>query len=407
MARGSTRIRKTLVAFVGATLCNMNVTRVSRQVTLAAVMSGPSSALTAGATAPQKAALESLVHFFDNASTPLVTLGTGTSVAMNEGYGMPALQRALLEKLPSENPDVTAFRLALESKVGLEQAMDFLSSEGRRTEVRAITAEKLRQLDAVYLNAPSKCVESWPPLRLLKRIVGSLTGGSKALHVATTNYDLLAEIAFEAASIKYTTGFVGGVSRRLDWRRAINGLCHRERQVKRAKKRKKVFAAEPHVCLYKVHGSLNLFEQSGEFVENNAWMVQPPDGFKPAIVVPGVGKHQDTLNDRHTLLSQFDAAVANHQRFLFIGFGWNDSHLTGAVENRLGPNKDAEVLFLTRDPNDRITRLLSKYPRVALVCSDADKTGAYFHRAATAEPVHFPNLPLWQADVFAHHVFGV
>ena len=78
--------------------------------------------------------------------------------------------------------------------------------------------QSMTQITAEYGVKFLKDEIKWPAIELFKRLVKGLPETDRKLHVATPNYDLLAEYAFEQAKIPYLTGFIGGICRRLDWK---------------------------------------------------------------------------------------------------------------------------------------------------------------------------------------------
>lgn len=51
---------------------------------------------------------------------------------------------------------------------------------------------------------------NWTANEIISRLVKKLPQSNPTLHMATPNYDLLAEIAMSTSKVPYTTGFFGG-----------------------------------------------------------------------------------------------------------------------------------------------------------------------------------------------------
>ena len=77
-----------------------------------------------------------------------------------------------------------------------------------------------RWVGQVQSNSQEKILlepDNWTALEIISRLSVNLPQADPTLHMATPNYDLLAELSLSAKKILYTTGFVGGVIRKLDW----------------------------------------------------------------------------------------------------------------------------------------------------------------------------------------------
>ena len=60
-----------------------------------------------------------------------------------------------------------------------------------------------------------------------------------------------------------------------------------------------------------------------------------------------------------------NAALADAQALLCIGFGFNDDHLQGVIKRRLAAGMPA--IIVTRDPTPNIEQLLGEHPHVIAV----------------------------------------
>lgn len=116
---------------------------------------------------------------------------------------------------------------------------------------------------------------------------------------------------------------------------------------------KPIYKPRKHARLYKVHGSLNLFHHRNAVVENNAWMWNPPDFASRVIVTPGLYKYEMLQNYRLELLNSADKAIEKANRFLFLGYGFNDAHLETYIKKKL-ISQACKGLIVTRDSNTRI-----------------------------------------------------
>jgi len=103
-----------------------------------------------------------------------------------------------------------------------------------------LTFKLLGELNKKYHRQILSGEKTWTALPLFKRLVNGLPETDRILHAATTNYDLLAEYAFEREQIPLYHGFCGGVYRRLDWKQAQQSMTYIEMEKNpRSKKSKK------------------------------------------------------------------------------------------------------------------------------------------------------------------------
>ena len=357
----------------------------------------------------QEIAYKALQGFFQE--KPFVLFGTGTSCAVHPDYGMPALSHYLEGQikpcnLSTEQQSQWDFvTSSLRQGKDLESAMNDVTDNDLITMIVNHTADLIISLDKVHGRKILLSTSSWPALTLFRCIVNGLRH-EETLHVATPNYDLLAEYAFEQADIPYSTGFVGGVCRRLNWPTARLSMSCRER-IQRRGKIVGVTKCKRHIQLYKVHGSLNTFQFENEIIENNAWMFDVPDGIKRQMITPGTIKYEKLLENRSELLSAYDGELVKHNAFLFIGFGFNDKQLIeGSLMRKLIEQK-CPALIITHSSNDRIEALSGKCENLWLVCSKNHdgKTGTRIFNLRKGE-LFLDDVHLWDSKQFAELILG-
>ncbi len=355
-------------------------------------------------------AYQALQKFFQE--RPFVLFGTGTSCAVHPDYGMPALAAHLLDGIPrqamseEQQGQWRSVSEALANGGDLESALNGITDRHLVRRIVNGTAELLDCLDSNHGRKILMAEQEWPALALLKPLMKLLVS-ERVLHVATPNYDLLAEYAFEQAGISYTTGFVGGVCRRLDWPRAERAMTHSTARPRGRKRTKNGTETLPHIRLYKVHGSLNTFKYHNQIVENNAWMRAVPDGIERVMITPGTMKYEELHAQRAALLGAFDDEVERHRAFLFIGFGFNDTQLiTDALCRRLCDQR-SHALIITRDSNERIEKLAKECDNLWLVCRhhDGGREGTRIFNSRKGE-VTVELTSLWDSKQFAAAILG-
>lgn len=365
-----------------------------------------------GVTLTKEIAYKALQNFFQE--KPMVLFGTGTSCALDSRFGMGTLQAQLSSEVPklhllnSQENQWKAVIDAIHNGKDLESAMDAVHDEQLFQSIIKITADFVSALDKEYSSKILAGIIEWPASGLFKKLVDGLPGADRALHVATPNYDLLAEYAFERAGISYITGFVGGISRRLDWQQCERIVTCAETIPCGHNKMKTVAKFRRHIRLYKVHGSLNTFEIGHEVIENNAWIFDVPSIAERIMIIPGTLKYKQLHQYRNDLLGKYDGAIEKHNSFLFIGFGFNDSQLNNASLMRKLKEQKFPGLIITRDSNERIEKLLHECDNLWLVCKHQDEgreDTRIFNRNYT-ESLYLPDEQLWDTREFTITIMG-
>lgn len=360
----------------------------------------------------KKIAYDTLQEFFQN-NKPFILFGTGASCAVDAGFGMESLKNHLEFELP--NKSLTKDQIIewgsvldnLKKGIDIESAMNSVRDELLIGNIIECTASLIVEKDRAFSYKIMSGKLKWPPATLFKCITDRLPETDRALHVATTNYDLLAEYAFENAQIPYTTGFIGGICRRLDWKQADSGMGYIEHIPKRKvinnirKKRK-------HIRLYKVHGSINEFLIDSNLIENNSWINDVPEGVERVMITPGTSKYKKLHQIRSELLGEYDSAIENHSSFLFIGFGFNDVQLNNNALSRKLKSQQCPGIIITRDNNDRINSLLNESKSLWLVCKhhDSNNGSTRIFNSQYSDWLYLSDKQLWKTEIFTKEILG-
>lgn len=341
---------------------------------------------------------------------PFVLFGTGMSCAIDDRFGMKALEEELKNKLKDKclsEPQKSEWDKVvkeLNSKTDFETAMNNNIGEQLLKTIIEVTGDFIALLDYEYSLKIINEEKNWPAVALFKKLVDNLPGADRKLHVATPNYDMLAEYALERAQIPYINGFTGGVCRHLDWgQSAISVTCVENRPY--GKKVRSVPMFKKHIRLYKLHGSLNRFLVGEKIIENNAWLYKPPKEHERFIITPGESKHEKLLEFRREFLKPFDDAVEKHNTFLFLGFGFNDSQFTKDIFKKL-KEQDCNGLILTKDTDNRIETFIKEAKNLWLVCKPEGSDGTLIANKKYSEPLLLANEELWQVDNFVKKILG-
>ena len=109
--------------------------------------------------------------------------------------------------------------------------------------------------------------------------------------------------------------------------------------------------------------------------------------------------------NRDALLVECDKAIKKHHSFLFLGFGFNDSHL---INNAIGEKlrQASPALIITQDSNERIEGLLNASGNTWLICKHKDDNSTRVFNREYKDWLYLPNEELWRFDTFATEIMG-
>lgn len=354
-------------------------------------------------------AYKAISEFFE-ASKPFVLFGTGTSCALDLAFGMPALEQHLKAKLSSGLNDEqlqqwTKVTSALDNKThDFESAMDFIEDEELTNKIVEITASFIANKDHEYSGEIIQGKVVWPAGKLFKKLVDTLPETNKRLHVATPNYDMLAEYSFIHCGIKYITGFHGSYSRNYDWSKSSK-LVKAIKNTSIRGRKQPVVKELKHIRLHKPHGSINTFEVNNRIVECDAWIMSKPENITRSMITPGTSKYQKLHNDRAQLID-YDKAVQEHDKFLFLGFGFNDSQLVNNTFKQKLRHDKCHSIIITRSSNERLEEWLRESPNTWLVCKQNESDKTMISNSEYENPLKLNDKELWRFDHFTDEFLG-
>ena len=359
----------------------------------------------------EEAAIDSIRRFFHD--KPFVVFGTGMSCALDPSFGMPALEKELSQNFdpqleaPEQKRQWVKVMDSLQTGSGLETALENVTDSALLRSITGATGRFISSIDREYALQIASGKATWPATRFFERLVNTLPEGDPILHVLTPNYDTLFEHACDTVGVCYTSGFLGGLERRLDWGAVKRSLITHQ-QVSHGKKMRYIDKYRKHVRLYKVHGSLNYFFHRNFVVENNAWMWDAPKFSNRVLITPGLLKYQTIQEYRQELLRFADTEIEKANRFLFLGYGFNDAHLETYIKQKL-VIQACQGLIVTRDSNPRIESLLQQAENLWLVCrlQEEGEEGARIFNKQFAGWLRLPRKPLWDMRTFSKEILGV
>jgi hypothetical protein len=167
---------------------------------------------------------------------------------------------------------------------------------------------------------------------VLKILLGKLLETHpRKISVITLNYDRLVEYAADLIDAKIFDGFTGNFIKYFQ----PNGYPYRNN--------------EKYIEIWKVHGSLDWFEDEDSNIISFPLSNEIPANFKPLIVTPGIFKFQETHNEPYrSIISKADDIICNSECFLCIGYGFNDEHIQPKLINQI-KTKGKPIVVITKE----------------------------------------------------------
>lgn len=355
-------------------------------------------------------ACEQLDRLFDKNNAPLVILGTGASCAVDKAFGMQALRCHLKKKISIyklEGKQKQQWERVIEdlnNDIDFESAMNSVIDEELLKiivkETASLLINKEKQIAFGLLTGRIK----WPAIGFFKFLLSKRI--NDALHVVTTNYDCLAEYAFTSAGIPYITGYSYGICGKLDWIRAHESMAsYGKLSIGRKTDKRKHYTK--HICLYKIHGSLNTFKSENDIIEINSlmYMDELPEEVKRFMITPGTSKYEELLTGKSALLERISKLRNEHNFFVFIGFGFNDSHIINSdIKNKL-MKKGCPAVLLTKAINNNIKKYMKSCENLWTVYSAGSGNGTNIYNCKY-DNVLLLKRNYWEADKFCKKFLG-
>ncbi len=331
-------------------------------------------------------------HFTDG----LVTIiGAGLSAA--EGIpGMVALANHLIGSVPSTLTSAPSLKMWDSVKAELGAGVDLETAllnnppdEDLESVIVTLTAQLLLEEETKIIQEVIQGKRELHLSRLFKHMRKPNTG----IPIITTNYDRLVEVAAESVGLGVDTLFVGHYLGSLDPKQSKYCLC---RGVRKLGKKAVHLKFTDHIVLLKPHGSFGWYQHNDNPVASPI-----PLSEQPLIITPGLNKFRGGYNrpfDTHR--ERANNEIDKADRFLIIGYGFNDDHLQIHLEQQLRSGKQA--LILTRSLSDKAKGVVSESSGAIALCLDKAKSGT---RVVTStDDFVLPSLNLWDVDVFINEV---
>lgn len=331
--------------------------------------------------------------------TGLVTLvGSGLSAAS----GLPTMARLeahLRDKMPAristaELDEWQRIMAVLETGQGLEVALHaVLTSENVGNAIVELTAGLIAEEEARVIGQALTKQVVLPFSKLLPHITPSTNG---EVYVITSNYDRLLEVSAETIGYGVDTMFVGHYFAPLDEKMSRDSFLseirpHRTSYRKIYRKR---------VRLFKPHGSLDWYELDGEPIRSPV-----PLDCRRLMITPGAQKYKrgyESIFERHRAAA--NGILEEAERFLILGYGFNDEHLEKTLRREIHRGKPCLLLTLGLSPSAR--NVIAANPSVSALVKTKDAAGNEGTEfVSNTGQVFFPGLSLWSVDSLVDEVF--
>ncbi|MCA1470966.1 SIR2 family protein [Bradyrhizobium sp. IC3195] len=329
-------------------------------------------------------------------AAPVIILGSGASAAHGvPGMGALALQLSAVKPPTSwtadERSEWDKFVAQLAAGDDLESALQAVRPTERQTQfIAAETRAFLLPHDLGVLKTLLADRRALPPLsRLYLHLFDST---HKTVNVVTPNYDRLAEYAADAADVSTFTGFNYGYLQSLA--RNPNTRIFVNQQATRT------------VAIWKVHGSLDWFQDSAGQIIGVRGMPDVPAGYSPLMITPGIDKYRLTHGEPfRTILGRSDAALENARAYFCVGYGFNDEHLQTKLIERCDRDS-VPLVVITKELTTSARTFLGggRCRRYLAIEEGTIGARAYMHDVPNGFDV---DQPIWRLDRFLNEMTGV
>ena len=267
---------------------------------------------------------------------PLLMIGSGCS-APHGLPGMGTLGDHLLTHLDPEYRGEfcwDSFRENIEKGEDLETALSGVTlSQEILNDVKRETWKLISEKDLALFDQILFDRKELPLANLLRKFYQA---HPRKIDMITTNYDRLIEYSCDLVGIPVITGFEG---------------CYHKRFTG-------TFQSKDTVNLLKVHGSLDVFQDTHNVTVSVPMLRELPPGLIPEIITPGHSKYEAILQGTYRpLLTTADERIRQAKSFLCIGYGFNDTQVQELILAQI--RSGVPIVVLTRTVSDHAAHLLA------------------------------------------------
>lgn len=330
-------------------------------------------------------------NFFDEKTT--IIIGSGLSCA--EGItGMKDLAVKICEEFKKldfsqEAINIEKEKIELIEKLSVENSnleevlLSHSLSEILLKEIRRITfnfiCEKDQEIYCELLNNK----------RILKfsSFISRFNTSKYSVDIITTNYDRLIEYACESNEIWINNHFYGKYFPIFEPDFSKNSLLIKD---------KKIISYYPHINIFKPHGCLNWKRLNDKII-----ICDKQDIGEPLIITPGKSKYESGYERPFDFNRQkANEVIDNSKRYIFVGYGFNDSHLETHIKSPNNLNKP--IIIVTYSLSESAQKLVDDNPNImAIHCLENKETEVIWKN----EKLILENN-IWNIDELVKEVFN-
>jgi hypothetical protein len=316
---------------------------------------------------------------------PVMVIGSGLSSAYGV-RGMGPLAEYLIEHVMPEAADIDRwddFKHELARNRDLEEALQKVNvSEHLRQEIVHHTRRMILEDERLIYD---KLISGETLLHLSHLFQRLFQSTHKVLNVVTTNYDRLVEYAACHARIRCNTGFTDGAFRHFQCQKSE--VSHYTR-----------LANFRCIDVWKVHGSVDWFQNATTPAVGLLDHATVPQGFSPLLVTPGVAKYSRTHQEPFRSVIAFaDNALSSARGFLCVGYGFTDDHIEPKLIQRTS-EMQPPIAILARTLRSGAKTFLSKHMHSRVVAFEKDGNGTRVYTERHKNGLLIQGEELWSLD---------
>lgn len=335
---------------------------------------------------------ETIQDFFQENTVTIV--GSGLSAA-EDLPGMKDLAKYLMAEIPNlihDQADIDAWSgisTELAAGKGLEAVLlNNTPTDRLEAAIRDLTARLVG-------DAEKKIIKELMQRKRVLRFSEYLERfnlRNDGLTVITPNYDRLIEYACEFNKVRVDTLFIGNYFAHFNPNQSKYMFC--EGKTKHNNTLKIKYA--PRVTLYKPHGSLSWHMINGE-----PYSIPDSDYEDSLIITPGINKYHKGYSSPFDIhRSKANDAINAAERYIIIGYGFNDDHLETHLVHQLQRGKP--TLIVSRSLREKTRDLVKQNKNIIALCR-GDKDGTEV--LTSAEQCFFDEINLWDLHEMLKEVF--
>ena len=297
----------------------------------------------------------------------MVVVGCGLSSA----EGLPSMQKLakqLIDVMPSKilSKDQGLWEKiekSLASGISLEQALT--ENQASKDVNDALTLEIARLIKKSEEPIFSEVLRGQKTLRF-SSLVQVFLKSANGIPIITTNYDRLIELSCEVVGYPVDSMFVGNTVGRLDQKESAYSFC---RGIRHRQGRKLFLDFTPRIKLLKPHGSLDWYALDDKILRCPHNIDYPP-----LIIAPGESKYRAGYKEPFDVHREnANREIDKGEKYLIIGYGFNDAHLQSHLAKNLREGKPG--LVVTKKLSAAGASLINESPKVMVLTLNGAKTG--------------------------------